>query len=68
MTDKLIKKQGATNQKFGCGPERRPILQYIQYGIVKINKPSGPTSHQVSDHVKKLLELDKAGHSGTLEN
>ncbi len=67
MENVLLKKQGITNPKFGCEPAKRPIKQYIEYGVVNINKPSGPTSHQVSDHVKKLLGIDKAGHSGTLE-
>ena len=32
-----------------------------------IDKPKGPTSHQTSDYVKKILHIDKAGHSGTLD-
>ena len=36
-------------------------------GIVIIDKPAGPTSHQISDQVKKILNLPKAGHSGTLD-
>ena len=39
----------------------------FHYGVVNLNKPQGPTSHQISDYVKKILKLDKAGHSGTLD-
>ena len=39
----------------------------INYGIVNIDKPAGPTSHQVSDYVQKILGISKAGHSGTLD-
>ncbi len=63
----LIKKEGTTNPDFGSEPSKRPINEHIRLGIININKPSGPTSHQVSDHVKKILSLDKSGHSGTLD-
>lgn len=39
----------------------------IKYGIVNIDKPPGPTSHQVSDFVQKILKIKKSGHSGTLD-
>lgn len=48
-------------------PENRSIVEIIQYGIVNIDKPQGPTSHQVSDYVQKILGISKAGHSGTLD-
>jgi len=62
----MVKKEATTNPEFGCKPEERPVEQLIKYGIVNINKPSGPTSHQVSDYVQKILGIDKSGHSGTL--
>ena len=61
----LIKKESVAN--YGCRPEERKTEQIINYGIVNIDKPRGPTSHQVSDFVKKILGLKKAGHSGTLD-
>ncbi|MBI4139365.1 RNA-guided pseudouridylation complex pseudouridine synthase subunit Cbf5 [Candidatus Woesearchaeota archaeon] len=51
----------------GVVPEERPLERKINYGIVVINKPAGPTSHQVSDYVQKILGIEKAGHSGTLD-
>ncbi len=36
-------------------------------GIIIIDKPPGPTSHQVSSYVKDILKVKKAGHSGTLD-
>lgn len=35
-------------------------------GLLAINKPSGPTSHDVVDQVRRLAGL-KAGHTGTLD-
>ena len=62
----LVKKESKTNEKFGCLPNERKVEEFINYGIVNIDKSSGPTSHQVTDYVKKILNISKAGHSGTL--
>ncbi|MGE0792856.1 MAG: RNA-guided pseudouridylation complex pseudouridine synthase subunit Cbf5 [Candidatus Woesearchaeota archaeon] len=63
----LVKNETQTSDKFGCNPYKRPIEEHLNYGIVDIDKPSGPTSHQVSAFVKKILKKNKAGHSGTLD-
>lgn len=63
----LVKKESTTNPDYGCIPEERKIKDLISLGIVNINKPSGPTSHQTSDYVKKILKVKKAGHSGSLD-
>ncbi len=52
---------------FGKLPEERTTEELINYGIVNIDKPRGQTSHQTSDYVKKILNISKAGHSGTLD-
>ena len=44
-----------------------PIEQLLECCFVNIDKPPGPTSHQVSEMVKKVLAVPKAGHSGTLD-
>ena len=36
-------------------------------GIIVINKPKGCTSHDVVAKVKKILNVKKAGHTGTLD-
>jgi H/ACA ribonucleoprotein complex subunit 4 len=35
--------------------------------MLVIDKTSGPTSHEVAAWIKKLLDLDKVGHGGTLD-
>ena len=62
----FIKKEAVGT--FGKNPEERTPEELIQYGIVNVDKPKGPSSHQVSDYVQKILGITKAGHSGTLEN
>lgn len=56
-----------TNTKYGYYPEDRPIKILFDYGFIAIDKPSGPTSHEVASWVKRILEIDKTGHSGTLD-
>ena len=56
-----------TDQTVGNHPEDRTVEELIKYGIINLNKPSGPTSHQIVDYVKRILGVNKAGHSGTLD-
>lgn len=63
----LVKSEEETDPRYGCDPKRREIKEYLGYGVVNLDKPSGPTSHQVSSWVSKILHLKRAGHSGTLD-
>ncbi|MCZ7398594.1 MAG: RNA-guided pseudouridylation complex pseudouridine synthase subunit Cbf5 [Candidatus Methanoperedens sp.] len=63
----LIKSEDKTDEKYGKKPEERPLEEYIRKGVINLDKPAGPTSHEVTSWVKKILNLDKAGHSGTLD-
>ena len=46
-----------TNPKFGKAPSERTWQELIHNGIVVIDKPAGPTSHQVSAYVQKILGI-----------
>ncbi len=61
----FVKKEGEA--LWGKLPEERTSEELIQYGIINIDKPAGPTSHQVSDYVQRILKIKKSGHSGTLD-
>lgn len=63
----LLKNEEETDLKYGCNPEKRSIEELMKRGIICINKPEGPTSFIVSDHVKKILNANKTSHGGTLE-
>ena len=62
----LVKKK-PDDIEFGKRPEERTVEEDLDFGIINLNKPQGPTSHQVSDYVKKILKIKRAGHSGTLD-
>jgi H/ACA ribonucleoprotein complex subunit 4 len=47
--------------------EIKTIEELLNFGVVFIDKPKGPTSHQVSAWVKNILQISKAGHAGTLD-
>lgn len=63
----MVRAEEEADPSLGCPPGERPLQQHIKYGLIVMDKPSGPTSHEVVAWVKKLLELDRAGHGGTLD-
>lgn len=63
----IIKAEDETNQSYGSLPTNRPIRDHIKYGIINLDKPGGPTSHEVAAWVKRILKVDHAGHGGTLD-
>ncbi len=63
----LIKEEASTDENFGFYPFNRPIREYIRNGVACVDKPSGPTSHEVVVWVRKILEVNKTGHAGTLD-
>lgn len=64
----LVKRKDAvTSDKHGCRPEGRKTEELVNYGIINLDKPTGPTSHQVTSYARDILKIKKAGHSGTLE-
>ena len=56
-----------TNPEYGTYYNKRTIEQLLEYGLILIDKPPGPTSHEVVAWAKRILEIPKAGHSGTLD-
>jgi H/ACA ribonucleoprotein complex subunit 4 len=63
----LVKMESQTDPAKGCLPIERSVEQLIDFGIINVNKPKGPTSHQTSDYVKTILGIKRAGQSGTLD-
>ncbi|KAF2561066.1 hypothetical protein F2Q70_00017219 [Brassica cretica] len=51
----------------GHSPLKRPLLDYIRYGVINLDKPSNPSSHEVVAWIKRILRVEKTGHSGTLD-
>jgi H/ACA ribonucleoprotein complex subunit 4 len=51
----------------GCTPLKRDLKSYISSGVINLDKPSNPSSHEVVAWVKRILRVEKTGHSGTLD-
>lgn len=47
--------------------KERPIKQLIQFSLINLDKPTGPTSFQISQFVKNSFGLSKTAHMGTLD-
>ena len=62
----LVKHNVTTNPAYGKVPSERTLNEKLQLGIINLDKPPGPTSHEVVAWIKKMLGLTKAGHGGTL--
>jgi tRNA pseudouridine55 synthase len=39
----------------------------MQHGFLIINKPSGPTSHDIVDRIRRITGEKRVGHAGTLD-
>ena len=63
----VVKAEGETDPRFGHKPSKRPLQDYIRFGVINLDKPAGPSSHEVAAWVKRILSLERAGHGGTLE-
>nr|XP_054771299.1 H/ACA ribonucleoprotein complex subunit DKC1-like [Lytechinus pictus] len=51
----------------GCSPLKREIKDYVSSGFINLDKPANPSSHEVVSWIKKILRVEKTGHSGTLD-
>lgn len=67
MNDYEYNCESDTDYGYGCPPEERSIEEYINKGIFSIDKPAGPTSHEVDLWVKNIMNVDRTGHGGTLD-
>ena len=63
----LVKAKRAIESGMGKRPSERTVDELLQDGVVIIDKPSGPTSHQVTSWAGDILGAAKAAHGGTLD-
>ena len=59
--------QDITDDAYGTYYDKRTLEQLLNYGIILLDKPPGPTSHETVAWTKRILKLPKIGHSGTLD-
>lgn len=56
--DKLLIRTGHfTPIPVGCTPLKRDLKSYISSGVINLDKPSNPSSHEVVAWVKRMLRF-----------
>jgi len=65
--ERLIKFKSETNEKYGKKPNERSVKELLANGIINLDKPKGPTSHQIDAWIRDFLNVEKVGHGGTLD-
>jgi len=63
----MIKDGERSDPLKGWTPRSRPLKEYLETGVINLDKPPGPSSHEVVAWVKRLLTINRAGHGGTLD-
>lgn len=48
-------------------PEDRSPADRRSFGVVNLDKPPGPSAHEVTGWVRDLADADRAAHAGTLD-
>jgi len=62
-----VLKHVSSNPRWGRPPPERNLREHIRWGVVLLDKPSGPTSRGCVERVCRLLGAQKGGHGGTLD-
>ncbi len=63
----IVKDPDTIPDKWGKRPSDRSVGELLKGGVIILDKPSGPTSHQATAWVRDALKADKVGHGGTLD-
>ncbi|WP_227353760.1 RNA-guided pseudouridylation complex pseudouridine synthase subunit Cbf5 [Haladaptatus salinisoli] len=48
-------------------PDDRSPAELLEFGVVNLDKPPGPSAHQVAAWVRDLCDVERAAHAGTLD-
>ncbi|MDR3282729.1 MAG: RNA-guided pseudouridylation complex pseudouridine synthase subunit Cbf5 [Candidatus Methanoplasma sp.] len=63
----LTKDPKAIADRWGKRPSDRSLGELLDAGVIALDKPSGPTSHQATAWARDALNVKKIGHGGTLD-
>ena len=63
----IVKDPNAIPDKWGKRPSDRTTGELLKGGVIILDKPSGPTSHQATAWVRDAIKAEKVGHGGTLD-
>ena len=66
MSVHVLDSKPTTDDAFGTVPDERTLEQRLASGFILVDKPAGPTSHQLAAWARDLLGLEAwpRGHIG----
>ncbi|MBT3477397.1 MAG: RNA-guided pseudouridylation complex pseudouridine synthase subunit Cbf5 [Euryarchaeota archaeon] len=67
MTLHILDAEAKTNPSIGGNPDERDVEERLASGFILLDKPAGPTSHQLASWARDLFGLERLGHGGTLD-
>jgi len=63
----LVKDPNTLPDRWGKRPSDRSVGELLNAGVVALDKPPGPTSHQVTAWARNALHAESISHGGTLD-
>ena len=63
----ILDNSAKTDPKFGCNPKDRTLESLLDAGVILVDKPRGPSSHQLTAWAREMLGVQRLGHGGTLD-
>ena len=67
MTQHVLDADASTNPSIGGKPDSRDVIERLASGFILLDKPAGPTSHQLASWARDMFGLERLGHGGTLD-
>ncbi len=53
--------------RYGKRPSDRTLGELLRNGAIVLDKPCGPTSHQVASWARDVMKIERIAHGGTLD-
>ena len=67
MTQHILDTDASTNPSIGGLPDSRDVMERLASGFILLDKPAGPTSHQLASWARDMFGLERLEHGGTLD-
>ncbi|MCS5533137.1 MAG: RNA-guided pseudouridylation complex pseudouridine synthase subunit Cbf5 [Candidatus Poseidoniaceae archaeon] len=63
----ILDSEAKTDAAVGKIPDMRSVEERLNSGFILLDKPAGPSSHQVASWARDMFGLERLGHGGTLD-
>ena len=63
----ILDSEAKTDASIGKIPDMRSVEERLNSGFILLDKPAGPSSHQVASWARDMFGLERLGHGGTLD-